>query len=67
MQMNEIRKEVSDRYAGENWKRRVAAMPDNQIFAIYRNMMNRPVKPKPPASNEPKVQQLSMFDMEGMR
>lgn len=38
---SEIRKIVMDMYEGPAWKRSAAKMPDNQIYAIYMNKLER--------------------------
>ncbi len=35
MTIEQMRAEVARLYPGEGWRRRVAAMPDGQILAIY--------------------------------
>lgn len=41
MQIEEMRKFVSDQYPGMGWKNKVRCMPDNQVLAIYRSMLQR--------------------------
>ena len=35
MTIEQMRAEVARLYSGDGWQRRVAAMPDGQILAIY--------------------------------
>ena len=44
MTMNEMRKYVSDSYPGVGWKSKVAVMPERQVVAVYKSLINR--KPK---------------------
>lgn len=41
--MNEtiMRKKISDAYPGEKWKERVKKMPDYQVAAIYKHMVDK--------------------------
>jgi hypothetical protein len=41
---------VGELYPGEPWKRKVAKMPDAQVFAIYMREHNKPHK-QPPKEN----------------
>ena len=44
MNINEMRRYVSDSYPGLSWKSKVARMPQNQVIAIYKSLLNREKK-----------------------
>lgn len=45
---------VAALYSGEGWKRKVAAMSDAQITAIYLREHDKPPKQQKPKGDEPK-------------
>ena len=65
MTINQMRTFVSKAYPGDGWISRVKRMPDNQIIAIYYNLLNRKEAAITFNDNEDlgmKVKQLSLFD-----
>lgn len=59
MNIEEKRKYISQCYPG--WTK-VKTMPDSQVGAIFASCIERGINPKP-QKKEPKVQQLTIFDM----
>jgi len=55
--LNEMRQELYSKYKGQNWKKKVDKMSDNQIIAIWHSIKLRKEK-----ENGPK--QLSLFEDE---
>ena len=60
-------------YYGEQWKRKVASMPDRQVIAIYYSLLNRERKVKEQerqnrgnvqqnCTDEPEYKQMTIFD-----
>ena len=41
MNLHEMRNFISKAYPGQEWKNRVKKMGENQIIAIYYNLVNR--------------------------
>lgn len=39
MTIAQMREEVARLYSGEGWRRKVAAMPDMQVLAIYKRQV----------------------------
>ena len=39
MTISQMRAEVAKLYSGDGWRRKVAAMPDGQILAIYQKQV----------------------------
>ena len=56
-----MRSAISEVYEGPRWKRRVAFMPDNQVIAVYKNMVNYG-RFKKKKVQKPKFHQISMFE-----
>ena len=57
---------ITKAYPGDGWMSKVKRMPDNQIVAIYYNILSRKEVSVTVNDNEDlgkKVQQLSMFDI----
>ena len=62
MDVRGMREYVSGMYLSDTWKNRVKLMPDRQVIAIYKRMVQRGQKPeKPPV--KPVGEQLSIFDL----
>lgn len=64
MTVEAMRNKIGDVYESDRWRLRVRMMPDNQVIAIYRTMLNRgefnPRKKK--KKSKVLFQQISMFD-----
>ena len=66
----QIRMAVADMYDAPAWKAKVSHMPDNQVYAIFRNNMKRcsdgkPWKRSPVVSPIPEpYKQLTLWDLE---
>ena len=66
MQGEGMREKVARAYDADTWRNRVMhLMPDNQVIAIYHNMIERRTLPrkKPKKKGQVQYEQLSMFDM----
>ena len=66
MNINQMRSFIIKAYPGDGWLSKVKRMPDNQIMAIYYNILTRKEVAITVNDNEDvckKVQQLSMFDI----
>lgn len=58
-------------YRTESWRKKVEAMYDNQVIAIYYDFLNRGIldkvlrreKPKEKCTSEVQYQQMSIFDL----
>lgn len=62
MTTKEMRAIISDSYPGERWKRRCAAMPRNQVCAIYYSLLSRDRNKQKKKDSERQVKQLTIFD-----
>ena len=66
----QVRMAVADMYDAPAWKAKVSRMPDNQVYAIFRNNMKRcsngePWKRSPVVSPTPEpYKQLTLWDLE---
>ncbi len=61
MTTQEMRAIISDAYPGERWKQRCAAMPKNQVYAIYRSLQSRD-RDRQKRNSETQDVQLTIFD-----
>jgi hypothetical protein len=41
LSIEQMRKDISNVYSGEMWKKKVARMPEDQVFAIYNRFLNQ--------------------------
>lgn len=58
MSIDQMRDELIAEYPGERWHRRVMAMPDMQVLAVYKSIRKRPKRKEP---KKPAYQQLSFL------
>lgn len=66
MPVERMREHVAAVYDSQTWRNRVLhLMPDNQVIAIYHTMLERRQirKRRKPKKNEPRYEQLSIFDL----
>ena len=65
MGISEMRKFIISRYPdSESWKTKVSKMPDNQVVAIYHNMIKRKQEPKTRNSDKkkPEFHQITIIE-----
>lgn len=63
MTVEAMRCRISEVYESNRWRMRVRMMPDNQVIAIYRNMLERGLfERKNRRKSKIRYQQISMFD-----
>ena len=66
MKIEVMRREISNVYSGEKWKKRVKNMPENQVLAVYNSFVrtNRFEKQKEiEKKKEPEYKQLTFEDI----
>lgn len=62
MSIDNMRSHVENAYDSDSWKRKVRLMPDNQVIAIYKSLLNRgQLEKKKPKKKPPTYEQLCMF------
>lgn len=61
MTVNQMRMAIAEAYPNLKWKDKCETMPDNQVIAIYKRIMNGPTRKVP----SEQYKQLDIFDVWG--
>ena len=68
MQIETMRREISNVYSGKKWKKRVKQMPENQVLAVYNTFVRtdrfkKQKEKEKEKKKEPEYKQLTFEDI----